>query len=113
MHVHMPAHKVMMTAKHKMGSAAVRSFLASMWKMGNGQKNWEEEGKSLVKKNKVDRKTKRGGLLKLETVEGKENSVEDEEEAKKGRNQRKAQEILMLRSHRYAWLLCANFQVPF
>lgn len=48
----MPAHKVMMTAKHKMGSAAVRSFLTSMWKMGNGHKNWEEEGKSLVKKNK-------------------------------------------------------------
>lgn len=52
LHVHMPAHKVMMTAKHKMGSAAVRSFLTSMWKMGNGHKNWEEEGKSLVKKNK-------------------------------------------------------------
>lgn len=54
----MHTNKATMTAKHKMGSAAVRNFLAHMREMGSGQENREEEGKSLSKKNKVDGTTK-------------------------------------------------------
>lgn len=100
-HTYTHTNKMMMTAKHKMGSAAVRIFLAHARKMGSGQENWEEEGKSLVKESKADRNTKNRRSFKAWECGRKWKRCGERGGEKREKSQRKAGELLMPQDHRH------------
>lgn len=98
--LYMHTNKMTTMAKHKMGSAAVRNFLVHTRKVESSQENWEKEGKSLIKKTKVDRNTKNRRPFKAWESVRKRKWCGGRGRKKREKNHREAVELLMLQDHR-------------